>query len=143
MSDVKASGTAGGSSVAGTQTRTLNTLVDTTGIVTSLSANQFILPAGTYDIQASASTHQSNGSKLRLRNITDGTTLLLGSSVFTGTTISTTPNTILNGQITISSPKTLELQHYIAIAKATDGLGLPASSGESEVYAQIRIEKIR
>jgi len=67
LSDVKASGTAGGSCTTGYQTRTLNTIVDNTGIVTSLVSNQFILPAGTFEITASAPARQSDTHRIRLR----------------------------------------------------------------------------
>ena len=41
----------------------------------------------------------------------------------------------LVGQFTIASGKAVELQHYIATARAIDGLGTYTNSGEVEVYA--------
>lgn len=146
LSDVKANGTAGGSN-NGTvyATRALNTLVDNTGIVTSLSANQFILPAGTYSIDASAPVGGVvNQHRIRIRNITDGTTppTLLGSSEYN--TVSTCTNkSTLSGEITITSAKTFELQHYCALTVSPTGFGVAASSGESEVYAQVKITRIK
>jgi hypothetical protein len=81
LKDVQPSGTNGGTAgAATTQTRVLNTLDDPTGIVTSLASNQFTLPAGQYIIEASASSILVSGSKLRLRNITDTATAILGTS---------------------------------------------------------------
>jgi len=143
LSDVKSSGTAGGSSVTGYQTRTLNTLSDPTGIVSSLASNQFSLPAGVYEIVASSPARQSDTHRIRLRNITDSVTSLLGSSELAGSAIVSQTNSILTGQITLTSTKTFEIQHQINTAKATDGLGAAGTSGESEVYTQVKITKIK
>jgi len=51
IKDIKTNGTAGGTFTNGRQTRVLNTLEDPMGIVTSLSSNQFVLPAGRYAIE--------------------------------------------------------------------------------------------
>jgi len=143
LSDVKASGTAGGNNVTGFQTRTLNTLVDPTGIVTSLSANQVTLPAGTYMIEASCPNQFAGISKARFRNITDSATALGGTSEFSNNgSAYATNRSFINGEITISSPKIFELQHYLGVVQ-TGGLGSAASSGETEVYSTLKITKIR
>lgn len=146
LSDVKASATDGGSSVATTwTTRTLNTLVDNTGFVTSLSANQFTLPAGTYQARGFGMTFGvGNTSKLRLRNITDGTTSVIGSSNYATTGGATTNVTnVIEGEFTITSSKTFALQYYSTVAQATNGLGVATASGESELFAQVAITKIK
>lgn len=144
LSDVKPSGTAGGSSVIGTQTRTLNTIVDNTGIVTSLASNQFTLPAGTYQIEASAPGYNTGLLKARVRNITDSTTAIIGSSEYTHTTsVAGSMRSVLVGEITITTSKTFELQMYTGGAQATNGLGVAAVTGESEVYSQVKITKIK
>jgi hypothetical protein len=143
LSDVKASGTAGGSSVAGTQTRTLNTIVDSTGIVTSLVSNQFILSAGTYYVEASTPGYKCNRHKCRIRNITDTTTPLLGTSEYCESTDNTGNRSFLFGEIVITSAKTFELQEYTEAAQASNGQGLPSSTGENEVYAQVKITRIK
>lgn len=148
LSDQKASGTQGGSSVAGTQTRTLNTIVDSTGIVGSLSSNQFTLPAGTYKIDASCPAYYVARHRARIRNITDGTTALLGTSEYAlsnGTGNNDAPQTrsFISGEIVITSSKTFELQHYTQNSTATTGLGAASSSGENEVYATVTITKIK
>lgn len=141
LSDVKANATAGGSSIAGTQTRTLNTLVDSTGIITSLASNQFTLPAGTYSIEGSAPAFLVSYHKARVRNITDGSTAILGSSERSAVDAGT--RSFFKGEITITSPKVFEVQHYTQSVAATNGLGLAASSGDSEVFTQMTITKIK
>jgi hypothetical protein len=142
LSDVKANTTAAGTAFATVYgTRTLNTLVDNTGIVTSLAANQFTLNKGVYNIDATCQAYLANAHRARIRNITDGTTILLGSSEYANGSTQNTSR--VNGEITITSSKTFELQHFTTTATATNGLGVPASSGESEVYATCKITKIR
>jgi hypothetical protein len=141
LQDVKSVGTAGGSSVTATwSTRTLNTLVDDSGIVTSLASNQFVLQSGTYDFLASAPCFNSNAHKLRIRNITDSTTLLVGSKAYMG---SGQTDSILEGRITLTSAKTLELQHYVSSGFATQGFGVSDSTSENDIFAQIKIQKIK
>ena len=144
LSDQKASGTAGGSSVALTQNiRTLNTIIDSTGIVTSLASNQFVLPAGTYNVEASAPSVASNSNKLRLRNVTDSTTSIIGQSEYNQASSIVQVRSFLSGEVTITSSKTFQLEHYTTTARATDGLGVQTTTGENEVYAQVKITKVR
>lgn len=144
LSDVKTNGTAGGSaSAATTTTRTLNTTVDTTGIVTSLVSNQFILSAGTYYIEASAQGYLVDQHKIRIRNITDTTTSIIGLSAVSGGAAATATHATLNGEVIISASKTFELQHYTQTASATSGLGRATSSGESEIFSMVKITKVK
>jgi hypothetical protein len=144
LSDVKVGGaTTDGTSTGGVyQTRVLNTLVDNTGIVGGLASNQFILPTGTYDISASAPCYNGNVHKIRLRNITDSTTALIGTKEYTSTT-SIQTNSLLFGQITITSTKTFELQHWITTS-SVEGLGISnASGGDDNIFSAIKITKIK
>lgn len=142
--DEKTSGTAGGSSSATTENvRTLNTVVANTLTGSSLSSNQITLPAGTYRVFACAASHESSGNRLRLRNVTDGVTVASGVNTHSGTSGASQPSTaqILGTRFTIASSKVFELQHYTVAAKATIGLGVAISSGEVEVYADVKIFK--
>lgn len=143
LSDVKPGGTGGGTSSTGNQTRTLNTIVDPTGIVTSLTANQFTLQAGSYCIEATAQAYKATGHRIRIRNITDSTTSIIGSGSYTSAADVVDTHSILKGGLIITSAKTFELQHYIGAGVATVGLGNATSTGESEVYAQVKIVRIK
>ena len=144
LSDVKASGTASGSAgAATTQTRTLNTIVDSTGIVTSLASNQFTLSKGVYNIEASAPAFATNNNRTRIRNITDSTTALLGTSEYATSSSTSGSRSFVTGEISITSAKVFELQHYTVTAAASNGLGVQTGSGESEVYATVKITKIK
>jgi hypothetical protein len=118
-------------------------LVDPTGIVTSLASNQFVLPKGSYYIEASAPAYQTDSHRTRIRNITDSTTALLGSSELGGSATVAQSRSLIFGQITITSSKTFELQHYTQTAKATTGLGANTGSGENNVFSIVKITKIK
>lgn len=144
ITDVKASGTSGGTATSGAyQTRTLNTLLDPSGILTSLTANQFVLSAGEYYIEAWSLAYQCDGHKNKIRNITDSTDAILGSSVRSSNTDSITNPALLAGYVTITASKTFELQHRVATTKATDGFGQAVSFGDSETYAMVKITKVK
>lgn len=151
IKDIKASGTGGGNSTAGSYiTRTLNTLEDTGAIGITLSSNQFTLPSGTYQIEASSPAIGSNdgtiGHKIRLQNITDSVTTLLGTSecsfVSAAVGTATQSRTFLSGTISLSSSKTFEIQHRVQVS-LTNGFGRPTTFGDNETYTIIKIQKVR
>ena len=121
--------------MVGWQTRPLNSKkIDTSNLV-SLASNQITFTAGTYYCQATAPAFAAVYHKIRLRNVTDGVTLIVGASEYSNNTYYAYNSARLVGQFTIASGKAVELQHYIAVARATDGLGTYTNSGEVEVYA--------
>jgi hypothetical protein len=144
LSDVKAANTAGGSSTSGSwQTRTLNTLVDPTGIVTSLASNQFVLPAGTYYIEAITPAGASSQHKCKIYNVTDATDALLGTSAQIVSSSASSTDSTVKGHITISSAKTFELQHRVGVSTGTSGYGYPSNFGVNEIYSVVKIQKIK
>jgi len=144
ISDVKSSGTAGGSFTSGAyQTRTLNTLVDSTGIVTSLASNQFTLPAGTYYMDAWAQAKDVNTHKLRIRNITDSTDVANGVPVTSNSTAGEIGVAFARAEVVITSSKVFEVQHRCLTTRATDGFGGPATFGDNEVYCSIKITRVK
>jgi len=143
VQDQKTSGTNGGSSVSGTQTRTLNTVVTNEISGASLSSNQITLPAGTYEILASAPAWATGASQVYLYDTTGIATLLVGTTEFTsgGTPLAQT-RSFVTGRFTLSTSSVLELRHYTSSANAADGLGVAASSGQGEVYSDVQIRKV-
>ena len=144
LSDQKASGTAGGTFTSGAyQTRTLQTLVDDTGIVTSLASNQFVLSAGTYYIDAWALGHRVGTHKAKIRNITDSTDALIGGVTTIGTATDLSNISPVKGTITITAAKTFELQHRCSSTFATEGFGRAATFGDVEIYSTVKITKVK
>lgn len=138
----ESSGTEGGTFTLGDwRTRTLNTLVDPESIVTSLTSNQFTLAAGTYEIHAVVQANKVNGNQLRVYDTTNTTTLVLGLTCYAYTLDGPVP-TLLQGRFTLSGSAAIELQHYGAATRATDGFGVANSFGVNEVYADVIIYRI-
>jgi len=140
LRDEKASGVGGGTFTSGAwRTRVLNTTVaDEIGI--TLSSNQFTLPEGTYRIVAQSSARSVNGNMARIQNITDAATELEGPNMVTFNT-ETSMFAPVQGQFTITSSKTFELQHWGSSTQA-DGFGVALSLGTSEIYAEVEILKV-
>lgn len=135
------SGTEAGSSVAGINVRILNTILTNTISGASLSSNQITLPAGSYYIRAKAPQVQSANSKLSLYNVTSSSYAIIGQAGFAGSAAGAI-NTA-EGIITINASSTFQLNHFMNIATATNGLGsYVPGSGLIEVYSDIEIWKL-
>ncbi len=140
--DQKTSGTAGGSSVAGYQTRTLNTVV-TNGIPgASLGSNQIALPAGTYDIKATAPAYFTTRHKASIRDAVSLADLLVGTASLSAVTNGDQTVSTVEGRLTFASPTTIELRHYTQSVLAAQGLGVETNNGQIEVYSEIFIRKV-
>lgn len=142
--DQKSAGTDAGTFTQGAwQTRTLNTTRTNEISGASLASNQITLPSGTYFIMASASAKTVRGHQTRLRNITDGTTTLVGTAEDTDTTVHCASKSYVNGRFTIASAKSFELQHRCESTRLTDGFGYgPTGFGEVGIFAEVMIWKV-
>ena len=140
FNETQANGTDGGTATSGSFIkRTLNTTV-TNGITgCSIAASVITLPAGTYTVQAYAPFIQVNGAQLKLRNTTDSTDAIVGTSVKINTTAGGLPQ--LMGAFTIAGNKNFELQYRVNATKTTDGLGGAEFFGVGEIFASIIITK--
>lgn len=162
--DEKANTTDGDAVTAGSfQTAVLNTeKVD--DLTVTLSGNVIQnLPAGTYYVKSEAtaafqgnSIHGANqvvSAKMRLRNTSDGITLVSslgqkfvhnddggGSDQAVDMTIIMT----MDGYFTLAAPKNIELQRFLTngLSGSSTKSGRPVSSGEVEVYADLKLLKI-
>lgn len=143
--DQKAQNTAGGGFTSGAwQTRTLNTEVADTAGLGILSSNQIVLVAGTYIISASAPAWTTVRHQTRLQNVTDGTTILVGTSMYTlqgAAGIGSVNRSEVNGIFTIADNKALELQHQCSTTKTVDGFGV-AANFTIEVYTIVELWKV-
>ena len=138
--DEKASGTAGGSSVQGANTRVLNTIKKNTIVNSSVSGNQVTLPAGTYRFWAAAPVFGAGDNQAYLYNVTAGGVQVLGGS--TGSASAPGLSMIAECEFTITVASVFEIRHYCSTATAATGLGRPSGSGQVEVYAQAFFERV-
>lgn len=141
-------------------TRNLTTEVTDTGAIGSVASLQITLAAGTYFTLCSAScyglisggTNPLMKAKLRLRNITDGSTLLVGNGYrfslngYSGT-LEVNDVLTMSGVFTIAGSKLIELQQYSGGSgnggpSITVSGGFPVASGENEIYADVVIWKL-
>jgi hypothetical protein len=121
-------------------TRTLNTVVSNTVTGLSLTSNQITLPAGTYRVDVLAPGYDCIRTKARLRNITDSSTIAVGTSAVANAGTSLVYSQI-NRIFTITSTKVIEVQQYFQSTSSQNG-GIATSSGDVEVYARIIITKL-
>jgi hypothetical protein len=142
--DSKPNGTAGGGITLGAfRTRDLNTIEINEIPGASLSANQVTLPAGTYIADISTALFFAGDARIRLQNITAGTTVFEGvNAVGLGTGTLATPILVMNRKFTLAATSVLELQIRSAVTRLTDGLGLAASLGTSEIYSRITFRRV-
>lgn len=120
--DLKTSSDGGTFTSGDWRTRDLNTVLnDPFGIVTDLSSNQITLNAGIYRVRASAPAYLVNNHLARLQDVTNATTLLVSN---TPTASNGQIRAYMAGQFELTGQVTLELQHYAATTRATDGFGV-------------------
>lgn len=149
--DKKTSGTAGGSSVAGSQTRALNTLHNPNSVSgVSLSSNQIDLPAGSYRvIDISAPAKATDNHQVYVYDVDAAGVLaddngedMYGTSEEAGNGDGTmTRSHIMPTVFTLTATTTLEVRHYTEDAVASTGLGNAASNGH-ETYTIFAVEKL-
>jgi hypothetical protein len=142
FNESQASGTSAGTFTAGSYVkRVLNTTVKNDISGCSLASSVITLPAGTYQVFATANAFSVDRHKLKLRNTTDSTDTQIGTSNETQAS-SATVATIVQGLFTITASKNFEVQHRCQTTRATDGLGRAVSFGDDEVYCTITITKV-
>lgn len=104
-------------------------------------ANQVILQAGTYELDAIAPAIGVGAHQARWQNITDGVTTILGQNSHCAAAAVTGAPAFVKGIFTIAAQKTFELQHWGATTVATFGFGVQSNLG-IEVYSSVYLKKI-
>lgn len=144
LQDQKTNGSNGGSATGGAwNTRTLNTsVIDQIGV--SLGSNQFTLPAGTYYVEISTPACQVNNHRCRLYNVTTSSTVLLGTSECAQNTnpSNMSNRSFIDAYFTSAASGTYRVDHWCNTSFATQGLGMNASSGDVEIFTNVKIIKI-
>ena len=144
--DEKSSGTQSGTFTSGAwQTRTLNTTATNEIASASLSSNQITLPSGTYYIDAILNAGGVNNHKAKLRNTSDSSDTIIGTSEFSASDASgqlITNHSFVKGRFTIAAEKTFELQHRCDTTRSSAGYGYKTQFGVVEVYADVKIWKV-
>ena len=140
--DEKSSGTDGGTSQTSFTKRDLNTSVTNEISGASISSSVITLPAGTYYILASAPVNSGDRHKLKLRNTTDSSDTLIGTTEYSDTGDDVVTRSFVTGRFTIASQKNFELQHKCSVSIASNGFGIQSASSTTEVYTDCQIWKV-
>lgn len=111
----------------------------------SLSGNTVILPAGTYEIEASAPYDSAARQMLYLYNVTDSSATLSGGS--SNSAENPQRNGEVSGRFVITAQKTFELRQYLLTGSSLGSgpaLGGPTNlTGFSETYSQLNVTKVK
>ncbi len=132
--DKKPQNTPGGTFSTGAwQTRTLTELQANPQDIAALEDNQITLPAGSYRTLIRCPGYEVVRHQARLHNITDGATLLWGTSTISYSVNWVSGYSHIAGRFTLVHTKTLEIQHRCGMTREGDGFGPPCNYGP-EVY---------
>lgn len=132
----------GGCTAGAWYTRGINTTQGIQGTSISRSGNQITLNPGTYMISATAPAHAVERAKMKLRNMTDNTDDLIGTSEYASSGIGVTGHVYLFGSITLTSAKTYEIQQRCSVTSSS-GHGFESNFGVNEVYTVVYIHRIK
>lgn len=146
LRDEKSTGTGGGSITSDTwTTRDLNTEAADTASICTLSSNQFSLPAGTYWLTGFAPFYRADTVKLRIRDITNTATLLIGGPGLSNDSDNSAISCPIAGMFTLSGTTTLELQCKVDNAQggtSTLGNTFSSDSSEANVFSVLNILRL-
>ena len=143
IQDEKAQNTSGGTFTSGAwRTRDLNITKTNEIPGASLTANQFTLPLGTYYIKWLMPAFQVQANQSKLKNVTDGSDQMFGTSARTGSiSADAMAYSFGAGRFTITAAKTFEIQGQCGVTKTISGFGIAANFG-TEIYTRVLISKI-
>jgi len=141
FNETQSSGTNGGSNALTYTKRTLNTTVVNNITGCSIASSVITLPAGTFEIYASAPAFKCEEHQIRLANTTDST-YSYGTSEYVGAGDSIQSRSFVSTVLTIAASKDFEIQHICGASKATNGFGVAGSHGNSEIFTQIKIRRV-
>jgi len=143
FNETQSSATSGGTFSSGSWVkRTLNTTVVNTISGASLASSVITLPAGTYEVHASAPAFDVDRHAMRIQDTTNTTTLVNSNPMFASATYDISNQCIAMGHFTLAGSADIEVQHRCQTGKAGNGLGVEGNFGENEVYTQITIREL-
>lgn len=99
---------------------------------------------------ASAPARGVNKHKAKLRNVTDSSDVLQGTTeaanivtdYFSNAANASTTRSYVNGRFTLSGTKALELQHRAETTNTSDGFGESTGFSVTEIFADVLIWKV-
>lgn len=126
--------------VNGWRTVILNQKIVDSGGIATLAANQITLPAGSYELNGEAVVNgggsQTNQARLRVRDITNTTTLFQGPNEKSVVDVTAS----ISGRFVLTGTTVIEIQCYPKTNGAQIVAG-PVTTGDSEIYSNFVIRK--
>jgi hypothetical protein len=141
LRDERASGQQGGGCVVNNwNQRSLNVLGGDTGFI-SLANNRFVLQPGKYFIEVSAPAYATASHQAKLKVIETNADVIIGSNGFSHPSSQSLTQSVIQGEIIVTSASTFEIQHRCQIDKPVNGFGYATNFGTLEIYTQVKILK--
>lgn len=138
--DHKASGADGGTctSTSNYMPRDLNFVEKAASFATLSSTNKMQMAAGAYRYRCEGPAFKTAQHNVRLQNLTDATTIKVGTSAYAGAAESVTTASSVEAVFTIAAPKLIQLQHRCNTTRATNGFGVSHTFG-TNIYSRCAI----
>ena len=142
LQDVKNNNVAGGTSVAAVWTaRTLNTISsDPNSLIIDLASNEWKVAAGNYQVKVLAPFHHTQGTRLRIYDVTNSVVIGYGPSLFINNNVDMEVS--LNLRITPHKDTVYRLEYYVERGGHADSLGIAANVGQPEIYTTLEITRL-
>jgi hypothetical protein len=124
--------------------RAINTIdTDPSGIVLSLTTNQFTIGPGSYYISGSAPAFRVGTHKTQLFNVTGNVVQQIGTAENSpNTTSACTSRSFFDEYVVVTANTTFRVEHQCQTTRATDGLGVASGFSVVEVYTRVTIQKL-
>lgn len=143
VAEQKAYGTNGGAAVAGTQTRTLNTVYFNTVEGATLVGNVITLPAGVYKVYATAPAYSVNRHVIALVDNNTGTHLLDGINAYAPVADPSQSNSVVRGILQLQTETGIRVIHDIQTAKSDNGLGVGTNALDfPSIFTTVFLERV-
>jgi hypothetical protein len=142
LQDVKNNNVAGGTAVTAVWTaRTLNTISsDPNSLIIELASNEWKVAAGNYQVKVLAPFHHTNGTRLRIYDVTNSVVIGYGPSLYINNGVDMEVS--LNLRITPHKDTVYRLEYYCERGGHADGLGIAANVGQPEIYTTLEITRL-
>jgi len=128
---------------AGWNSRRVTRVVGNSNFIVINSENRFTVAPGKYLVYGVSPIMNTNISHLRLRNITDQLTEIVGL-IGNAPQGQGTANVFLYGYLSLDGSKTFEIQHYSQSdwSNTSANAGTPSKSEEPSIYLSVSFQKL-
>ena len=144
LQEQQTSGVNAGSSSAGLQARLLNTEISNTiaGASHNVGTGVTTLPAGDYEVRAIAGAFRPDAHRISIYDNTGAAILVLGKSAYSQSAFDVLTDATIDDAFTLAVTSDVILNHHITTARATNGLGVTSTDGNTNNFAAVIYKKV-